>query len=164
MKELFKGGPTPDEILSGGSTLELEMVDRAGGKFLRIPVIARLIPVKDYPALRRSLADESELARLYLRADGLPPSAELTPASHELLLDVGRRVNAHFFDCWLPRQRELENMANSALSEDLIAAAAREFVSSYKAQTGEPQKSETSGRGAPIAPPVGAKVWKPSAA
>lgn len=164
MSDLYKGGPTHDEILSGGASIEIELVDRATGKFAMSAVLVRLLPVKDYPALRRALDDEAEQVRLYLRSDlERIGSGELTPASHELVMDVSRRVNAHFFDCWLPRRREIEEQSRSELSEDLIAVAAREFVASYKQQQTETEPSATSGRTSPIAPPVGAKHWKPSA-
>lgn len=163
MSDLYKGGPTADEILSGGAEIELEFVNRQERKFEHLRVLVGLVPVKEYPKLREAIQREAELPWVYLRRDfSRLENLELTPESHELLMDVGRRVNAHFFACWLPRQRELEELAHSGLSEELIAAAAREFVATYQQQS-SPEPSATSGRGAPIAPPVGAKHWKPSA-
>lgn len=156
-KELYKGGPTQDEILDGGARLGLDVVDRQAGKFVPTGLLVRLLPVKDYAALRAALGDEHKMAAVYLGRANADQVPDLTPASHDLLMDVGRRVNAHFFASWLPRQRELEELTRNPISDDLLAAAAREFVVAYKTQQNPPASGPT----APTAPPVGATHWPP---
>lgn len=158
-KELYKGGPTHDELLSGGARVELEVIDRAAGKFVMTGFLVRLLAVKQYAEFRAALGDETKMAALYLGRGHGDQVPELTPASHDLLMDVGRRVNAHFFASWLPRQRELEEVTRNPMSDELLAAAAREFVAAYKQQ--QDPKPEASEPTAPTAPPVGATHWPP---
>lgn len=124
--ELYGGGPTHDELIAGGVRVEVEVLDHEKQHVTSREVTVRLVPVSEYPALRMALLEEHKLVPILIGNLGF--AEELTPASHELVVDVGRRVNAHFFAHWLPRRAELEGALQSRALGEFMSAAAREFA------------------------------------
>lgn len=123
-----QAGPTAEELLAGGQAVELEYIDRPRAAIRYVHCLIRLVPVREYPALRAALLDEADLVRIYVRHQNPDTAVELTPAAHELVIREGKRINAHFFDQWLPRRRELEAGMQAPQMSEFLAIAAREFA------------------------------------
>lgn len=126
--ELYRGGPTREEMLAGGLDVELEVLHRRLGAVEFRQARVRMLPVAEYPALRAALVDEDRLAVMYVAWGDTSPHDGLTPDAHEYVIEEGRRLNAHFFACWLPRREALEGQMRNPVLDTFLAGAARELA------------------------------------
>ena len=138
--ELYRGGPTLDELLAGGMRCAAGVLDTTAKELVSLTVTIRPVPVSEYPALKAALLEESRLVEIYT---GQAPGwgATVHPQSLETLLDEGRRMNAHFFAHWLPRRVELESQLQSGVMGEFMATAAREFAARMAGDSGATSSS-----------------------
>jgi hypothetical protein len=72
--------PTPDELLAGGKPLTVKVIDAAHKTFGQLEVLIRLVPMREYPAMRAELTNMGALIERFCgQAKGWAET--VTPAS-----------------------------------------------------------------------------------
>ncbi len=89
-------------------TLAAEQLDGAPLKgTVTETIFLRQLPIKEFPRVRRALSDEVALAAIYCGKE-IGWAERLLPASHELVIEQGERINRDFFSRWSARMEERE--------------------------------------------------------
>jgi non-ribosomal peptide synthetase component F len=91
-------GPTKAETLRGGTSLSVDHSDGTTSE-----ILVRQLPVRDFERWLGVMDDEPRVVELFAeRPEGWGDT--LTPASLELVVTEGERVNRDFFERWLQRR------------------------------------------------------------
>jgi hypothetical protein len=85
--------------LLGGTEIAVNKLDGTEER-----VFVRQVPVRHFPKLLESLADEFALARIYTQKDDAWLDA-LAPEAFEKIITEGERLNSDFFSRWWDRTR-----------------------------------------------------------
>lgn len=124
---------TDAELLARGRELSVRILSgQDGNQVVTERVFVRLLPVRDYAKLREALLDECQMIELAC-AQEAGWADRLHPDSHEELITEIRRLNHHFFACWLPRRIATEEQFRSGVMDQFMAEAARQFAKEMRA-------------------------------
>lgn len=108
-------GPTPDEILIGGTRVSVST--RTGSV---VECFVRMLPVSEYPDYVTMMEDEEKAVDLFTKTPGL--AATLPPMAIGTIVEEGERVNAAFFPWCVRRVRRVQRVAPGALESNSRAS------------------------------------------
>lgn len=108
------------ETVCGGMVLVMDMV---GGTKEEVRVLQ--LAVKDYARLLELQGDEVALAGFYCGKERAWAEG-LMPASHELVIQEGERLNGDFFGRWVQRQTGRLERIRPGLAEKVWEVADKE--------------------------------------
>lgn len=119
-------GPTPDEILIGGTKVTVST--RTGST---VECFVRMLPVSEYPDYVTVMEDEEKAVDLFTKTPGL--AATLPPSSIGTIVEHGERVNDAFFPWCVRRARRIDRVVPGAMQRNIQASTSTSRASASAA-------------------------------